>query len=83
VATFTFTCKDQGNAHQCTFDASGSTSDSKIVSYHWDWGDGRSETKTHPIVRNTWKSAGIFLVTLTVTDAQGQSAVFRNHAIVP
>jgi probable HAF family extracellular repeat protein len=83
VATFTYTCKDQGNAHQCAFDASGSTSGSEIVSYHWDWGNGRSETKKHPTVRNTWKEPGTYLVTLTVTDEHGQTAVFKHEVVVP
>ncbi len=83
VATFTVTCKDQGNAHQCAFDASGSTSGSKIASYQWDWGNGRSETKKHPTVRNTWKEPGTYLVTLTVTDEHGQTAVFRHEVAVP
>ncbi len=83
VATFTYTCKDQGNAHQCAFDASGSTSSSEIVSYQWDWGNGRSETKKKPTVRNTWKEPGTYVVTLRVTDAHGLTAAFAHEVLVP
>ena len=83
LAMFTFTCHEQGNAHQCAFDASGSKSSSAITSYHWEWGDGRSETKNKPTVRNTWQSSGTFSVTLRVTDAHGSSAVFTRDVAVP
>jgi len=82
-ATFTYTCHEPGNAHQCAFDASGSKSGSPIASYHWEWGDGRSETKNKPTTRNTWKSPGTYGVTLRVTDAQGMSAVFTRDVVVP
>ena len=83
VATFTYTCHEQGNAHQCAFDASGSKSSSAIKSYHWEWGDGRSETHKKPTVRNTWKSSGTFIVTLRVTDEHGLSATFTHEVKVP
>ena len=69
VASFTWTCPTL----QCTVDATTSTDDNGIVSYTWDWGNGRSETKTVPIARNTWAAAGVYTVTLTVTDGGGLS----------
>jgi PKD repeat protein len=69
VARFTWTCPTL----QCTLDATTSTDDMGIASYKWDWGDGRSETKTLPTTRNTWATAGVYTVTLTVTDAGGLS----------
>jgi probable HAF family extracellular repeat protein len=83
AAAFTFTCLQQGNAHRCTFDAGGSKSGASIVSYHWDWGDGRSETKTKPTAHNTWTSSGTYSVTLRVTDAHGSSATFTHDVVVP
>ena len=69
VASYTYTCP----AMQCTFDASGSTDDKGIVSYKWDWGNGRSETRTGTTAKNTWQTAGVYTVTLTVTDGGGLS----------
>jgi len=83
VAAFTYSCKEHGHAHQCAFDASGSTDDTGIASYHWDWGNGRSETKTRPTVRNTWISGGTFTVTLRVTDEDGLTAVTSHQVVVP
>lgn len=54
-----------------TFDASGSTDDGEIVEYSWDFGDGTTgtgETTTHVYYSDT-----AYLVTLTVTDNNGQT----------
>jgi len=83
AAAFTFTCVQQPNPHQCAFDASGSKAGSGIATYRWEWGDGRSETKTGPTVRNTWASAGTYSVTLRVTDTHGSSATFTHDVVVP
>ncbi len=83
VAAFTYSCKDLSHAHQCAFDASGSTDDTGIASYRWEWGNGRSETKTRSTVRNTWMSAGTYLVTLHVTDEDGLTAVTSQQVVVP
>lgn len=42
-----------------------------IVSYLWDFGDGNTATETNP--SHTYSSAGTYDVTLTVTDAGGNS----------
>jgi PKD repeat protein len=83
VAAFTYSCKDHSRAHQCAFDASASTDDVDIVSYTWEWGNGRSETKKLATVRNTWTQSGTYTVTLRVTDADGRSAVKRQEVVVP
>jgi len=79
AAAFTWTCPTL----QCTLDASASTDDRGIVSYRWSWGDGRSETKLRPTVRNTWATPGTYIVTLTVTDAGGLSNSTSRHVTVP
>jgi probable HAF family extracellular repeat protein len=78
--SFTWTCAGQVYPHQCSFDASASTDDKGIVSYQWDWGNGRTETKTRPIARNTWASAGTYTVTLYVSD--GNTTVGRSQQVV-
>ncbi|HEX7981034.1 MAG TPA: PKD domain-containing protein [Gemmatimonadaceae bacterium] len=82
-ASFTWTCSGQALPHQCAFDASASTDPAGIVSYKWDWGNGRSETHTTPTVRNTWASAGTYTVTLVVTNGLGDMTVKVQQVAVP
>ena len=83
AARFTWTCTAAGlNTHQCAFDASGSTASAAIVSYAWSWGDGRSETKTVPTTKNTWAAAGMYTVTLKVTDGSGRTATTGQAVVV-
>jgi PKD repeat protein len=83
VASFTWTCAGLAYPHQCGFNAGGSTDDVGIVAYRWDWGNGRSETKTVGTARNTWASAGTYQVTLTVTDTKGQTNAVTMPVVVP
>jgi probable HAF family extracellular repeat protein len=78
-----YTCSGQAYPHQCSFDASASSDDKGIVSYTWDWGNGRSETRKGSTARNTWASAGTYVVTLTVTDADGLTGSTQVSVNVP
>lgn len=44
---------------------------STIVSWHWDFGDGESSTQQAPA--HAYAKPGVYAVTLTVKDGQGQS----------
>ena len=83
VAAFTYSCKEHSHAHQCAFDASTSTDDAEIVSYRWEWGNGRSETKKHATTRNTWAEPGVYRVSLTITDARGLKNTAVQQVTVP
>jgi subtilisin family serine protease len=83
VANFAWTCAGLPHAHQCAFDASGSTDDVGIVSYKWDWGNGSTETTTGKTTRHIWASAGNVTVTLTVTDTKGQQNSIAKVIAVP
>jgi PKD repeat protein len=83
VAAFTSNCSGLAIPHQCTFDASGSSDDSGIVSYTWNWGNGRIETKLGTSAKNTWAAAGTYTVTLTVKDAAGLTGTIAKSVVVP
>ena len=52
------------------FDGSASSdSDGSIVSYHWDFGDGNTDSTVNPV--HTFQTEGTFPVVLTVTDDAG------------
>jgi PKD repeat protein len=46
-------------------------------SYDWGFGDGNNSTLANP--SHTYAANGIYLVTLTVTDAKGQSSSYNNN----
>lgn len=54
------------------FDASSSRGD--IVSYTWNFGDGRVETTSEPTTRHHYSLAGTYTIVLTVTDQLGRKA---------
>ncbi|HWD85114.1 MAG TPA: beta-propeller fold lactonase family protein [Solirubrobacteraceae bacterium] len=47
--------------------------DGTVVSYHWQFGDGHTLTTTTARVKHTYKKAGKYTVSLTVTDDAGCS----------
>lgn len=76
TARFTFTC----SFLSCSFDASGSTDDTGIVSYSWSFGDstfGSGVTTSH-----NYAGTGSYTVTLTLTDADGlQSSTSKKVSV--
>jgi LPXTG-motif cell wall-anchored protein len=59
---------------KATFDASGSTVRyGTIVSYAWDFGDGKTAVTTTPKTTHTYAHAGTHKVTVTETDSAGTS----------
>lgn len=53
---------------ECSFDATGSSDDSSVASYRWDFGDGQVSSDA---VTNHTYAEGTHTVTLTVTDGRG------------
>ena len=54
------------------FDARASVdANGQIVSYTWDFGDGKTTTTTSPVVSHFYKSFKTYKVKLTVTDNEG------------
>ncbi len=57
-----------------TFDGSGSTDSVGITSYTWTFTDGTAQTLTGVAPTYTFATPGVYLVTLTVADAAGNTA---------
>jgi large repetitive protein len=74
VASFVFSPVTPEELQVVNFDASGSTPGSgrRIVAYNWDFGDGQK--KTGITTTHDFTPAGVYLVTLTVTDDLGDDA---------
>jgi len=72
-------CPDENNAPVASFSASAneltvtfsnaSTDDKGVVSHNWDFGDNLSSSTKSP--SHTYASEGSYIITLTVTDAEG------------
>ena len=72
-AEFSFTPANPAVGAQVYFNASASSDPGgSIVSYEWDYGDGDQETGMTQ--SHDFTAAGIYLVTLTVTDNSGMKA---------
>ncbi len=57
-----------------TFDGSGSTDNVGVVNYTWTFTDGGAKARYGVSPTYTFASAGVFVVTLTVRDAAGNTA---------
>ena len=69
VANFTFSC-GRGSV-RCSFDASRSSDDQRVVNYRWTFGDGSVVTTSQSKTTYRYSIIGTYTVTLTVSDAAG------------
>lgn len=70
AAAFSETAAPAGQAS--SFDASASSDqDGTVASYHWDFGDGTTQTTSSTTTTHTYTTANTYTVTLTVTDQAG------------
>jgi PKD repeat protein len=65
-----------------TFDGSGSTDDGEIVRYDWSFGDGTSALNAGPNPEHAYSVAGVYSVTLTVTDDEGNTNAAATTATI-
>lgn len=70
VARFFFSPTSPREEDRVNFDASASTG--RIVSYAWNFGDGRTSTSGSPLASHDYGVAGTYNVVLTVTDDVGR-----------
>ena len=72
IASFTYSPKNPVVNQIITFNASSSYDpDGTIVKYEWDFGDGNITNTTEEKINHSYSEAGIYEVTLTVTDNEG------------
>jgi len=81
TAEFTFEPAEPEPGQLVTFDASASVDlDGTISNYNWNFGDGTSSTGIS--TTHTFAAAGVFAVTLSITDDRGSVDTFaRNIAV--
>lgn len=68
-----------------TFDASATQTfgGSPVVTFQWNWGDGTGSTQTStPTTSHTFAAAGVYTVTLIVTDDKGRQGVATSTVTV-
>ena len=69
--TARFTITDEGGGTH-RFDASGSErGDAEIVTYRWEFGDGRIVSSSLPVVTHTYTVGGDYAIRLVVVDEEG------------
>ena len=72
IASFTYSPENPVVNQTITFNTSSSyDSDGKITNYEWDFGDGNITNTTEEKIKHSYSEAGIYEVTLTVTDDEG------------
>ena len=62
------------------FNGSGSTDDGMIESYEWDFGDNYNGNGVSPT--HTYREAGKYTITLTITDDGGETDTDTTYAII-
>lgn len=81
VADFSFSPLTPGIDQQVVFDGAPSTDeDGNIISYEWNFGDGR--TGTGPTVSHSFRQAGQFQVVLEIQDNNGGRAFAQKTVTV-
>ena len=85
IAAFTITPSPAIVNQVVTFNASLSYDpDGTIVSYEWDFGDGYITNTTEDTIKHSYSEAGIYEVTLTVTDDNGaKNSTTKMITVVP
>lgn len=71
IARFTYSRPSPKPSEAVQFTDASYVLKGTVVAWHWDFGDGATSTTQNPI--HTYSSEGVYPVTLTVTDNNGQT----------
>jgi len=66
--------------HMVEFDSSESIASSGIAGYFWEFGDGQTSNRANPTV--TYSSPGVYSVSLTITDTNGQTDKITKEELI-
>jgi PKD repeat protein len=66
--------------HTVEFDPSDSVASGGIASYFWEFGDGQTSSRPNPTY--TYANAGVYTVSLTITDGQGQTSKVTKERLI-
>jgi PKD repeat protein len=77
IASYSFSCVDIS----CAFTDTSTDADGNLTGWLWDFGDGTTSSAQNPGTHH-YQVAGTYIVTLTVTDAIGFSAVAEQSVTV-
>jgi len=76
TAAFTFSPTSPMPDTDVNFNASTSTSADPITNYKWDFGDGKATVSTgQATVKHKFDDPGVYIVTLTIRDNKGRTAI--------
>jgi hypothetical protein len=79
-ANFTAAWAD-ANSTQLRLTDTSTDVDGQIVAWRWDFGDGTSSTQRNPPLKS-WARAGVYTITLTVTDNSGHTGVTSTQVTI-
>ncbi len=77
---FTYSIVSPNSNDNYAFTVGGGTPDPAIAAYYWEFGDGSTSTQPNPT--HTYTANGTYEVTLTVTTADGCTAVAKDTVVV-
>ena len=52
------------------------STNSEILNYSWDFGDGNTQSGVSPIINHTYNQNGVFVVTLSISDDLSRTSTF-------
>ena len=79
TAAFEWTPEEPEVGFFVWFDASDSTG--HIEYYHWDFGDGETETTSDPEIQHSYDDPGVYTVELTVEALEGEDTIEQSVAV--
>jgi len=76
IAKFTYSPSNPQTNKTVLFNASASSTPNggTIINYKWNFGDGNTTSVQYPTINHSYRIAGSYKVTLTITDSKGLTA---------